>query len=232
MFDFFFVRFFGVECVFLPWLDSFLVRCCRCRYCCCFFGPFCVFDSRSRVPFHLVSGVFDSAKLIYRFYCYFFVLSSVLLFVFAPLLASFPPRNHLLCWFAVCTAHSLARSLSLSLSFSLFFRSNCLDLTLAVAWLIVVHSYCISVLYFALFIIRSLVLIDSFFRFGIIDLNCGFYFACYAFISFISFLYAVRSIFRCAQIFLSFFFFWHFTQITFHLGIDCCVWCIRKIVSV
>lgn len=166
-----------------------------------FFGPFCVFDSRSRVPF-LVSGVFDSAKLIYRFYCYFFVLSSVLLFVFAPLLASFPPRNHLLCWFAVCTAHSLARSLS---------RSSFARIALTWRWLwlgllsFIVIAF--SVLYFALFIIRSLVLIDSFFRFGIIDLNCGFYFACYAFISFISFLYAVRSIFRCAQIFLSFFFF-------------------------
>lgn len=63
----------------------------------CIFCPFCVFDSRS---FYLQQTgvcvyVFDSAKLIYRFYCYFCIILCSR--AFAPSASSFQPNNRLVC---------------------------------------------------------------------------------------------------------------------------------------
>lgn len=157
-----------------------------------FFCPFCVFDSRS---FYLQRTgvcvyVFDSAKLIYRFYCYFCIILCSL--AFAPSASSFPPNNHLVrvranvqCYFGLLSFIVIA--------FWCFI------------WLFIIwNGWCICVcVYVCMCWLTSLLLFSR----GIIDLNCGLCFSSFIFcVSVASLFYGKHSFFSV------------FSQINFILG--------------
>lgn len=139
---------------------------------------------------------FDSAKLIYRFYCYFCIISCSLCIRCSFYIVH---RNH----FVRCCERSM------------------------LLWLIVVHSYCISVLYFAIHymigcLCVSVCWLTSRFVFstGIIDLNCGWF----VWIS-VVFTFCVSVAFLFYDRIFSI-----FSQINFILG--CIIMCIRKYVFI